>query len=51
MAGRRTNLALLALLLLAFGTGAASWIVGPGLVRWIVIAHGVVGLSIVALVP
>jgi hypothetical protein len=51
VAGRRTNLALLALLLLAFVTGVASWIVGPGLVRWIVIAHGVVGLGIVALVP
>jgi hypothetical protein len=51
MAGRRTNLALLALLLLAFVSGLASWIVGPGLVRWIVIAHGVVGMSIVALAP
>ncbi len=51
MAGRRTNLALLALLLLAFVTGLASWIVGPGLVRWIVLAHGVVGLSIVAIAP
>jgi DMSO/TMAO reductase YedYZ molybdopterin-dependent catalytic subunit len=38
-------------LLLAFVTGVASWLVGPGLVRWIVIAHGVVGLSIVALAP
>jgi DMSO/TMAO reductase YedYZ molybdopterin-dependent catalytic subunit len=51
VAGRRTNLALLALLLLAFVTGVASWIVRPGLVRWIVIAHGVVGLGIVALAP
>lgn len=51
MAGRRTNLALLALLVLAFGTGVASWIVGPGLVRWIVVAHGIVGLGIVALAP
>jgi DMSO/TMAO reductase YedYZ molybdopterin-dependent catalytic subunit len=51
MAGRRTNLALLALLLIAFVTGLASWIVGPGAVRWIVIAHGVVGLSIVVLAP
>jgi hypothetical protein len=51
MAGRRTNLALLALLILAFVTGVASWIVGPGPVRWIVIAHGIVGLSIVALAP
>jgi hypothetical protein len=51
VAGRRTNLALLALLLLAFVTGVASWLVGPGLVRWIVIAHGIVGLSIVVLAP
>jgi DMSO/TMAO reductase YedYZ molybdopterin-dependent catalytic subunit len=51
MAGRRTNLALLALLLIAFATGVASWIVGPGVVRWIVIAHGIVGLSILALAP
>jgi hypothetical protein len=51
MGGRRTNLALLGLLLLAFVSGVASWIVDPGPVRWIVIAHGVVGLSIVALAP
>ena len=51
MAGRRTNLALLALLVLAFVTGAASWAVGSTLVRWIVIAHGIVGLGIVALAP
>lgn len=51
MAGRKTNLALLALLVLAFVTGIASWIVAPGLVRWIVIAHGIVGVGIVALVP
>jgi DMSO/TMAO reductase YedYZ molybdopterin-dependent catalytic subunit len=38
-------------LLLAFVTGVASWIVGPGLVRWIVIAHGFAGLGIVALAP
>jgi molybdopterin-dependent oxidoreductase-like protein protein len=51
VAGRRTNLALLALLVLAFVTGAASWAVGSALVRWIVIAHGIVGLGIVALAP
>ena len=51
MAGRRTNLALLVLLVVALATGFASWIVAPGLVRWVVIAHGVVGLSIVALAP
>jgi hypothetical protein len=51
VAGRRTNLALLALLVLAFVTGAASWVVGSGLVRWVVIAHGIVGLGIVVLAP
>ena len=51
MAGRRTNLALLALLVLAFATGVASWAMGSALVRWIVIAHGIVGLGIVALAP
>ena len=51
MAGRRTNLALLGLLVLAFVTGVASWLVGSALVRWIVLAHGVVGLGIVALAP
>jgi hypothetical protein len=51
MAGRRTNLALLLLLLLAFVTGVASWLVGPGVVRWVVIAHGALGLGIVVLAP
>jgi voltage-gated potassium channel Kch len=51
VAGRRTNLALLALLFLAFVTGVASWLVGSALVRWIVIAHGVAGLGIVVLAP
>jgi hypothetical protein len=51
VAGRRTNLALLALLALAFVTGVASWIVAPRLIRWIVIVHGIVGLGIVALAP
>jgi hypothetical protein len=51
VASRRTNLALLALLALAFVTGVASWMVAPGPVRWIVIAHGIVGLGIVALAP
>jgi DMSO/TMAO reductase YedYZ molybdopterin-dependent catalytic subunit len=51
VAGRRTNLALLGLLVLALVTGVASWLVGSAFVRWIVIAHGVVGLAIVALAP
>jgi DMSO/TMAO reductase YedYZ molybdopterin-dependent catalytic subunit len=32
-------------------TGVSSWIVAPNLVRWTVIAHGIVGLGIVALAP
>jgi voltage-gated potassium channel Kch len=51
VAGRRTNLALLALLVLAFVTGLASWLVGSALVRWIVIAHGILGLGIIVLAP
>jgi len=51
VAGRRTNLALLALLVLAFVTGLVSWLVGSALVRWVVIAHGIVGLGIVVLAP
>jgi DMSO/TMAO reductase YedYZ molybdopterin-dependent catalytic subunit len=51
VAGRRTNLALLALLVLAFVTGVASWAVGSASIRWIVVAHGIFGLGIVALAP
>ena len=51
VAGRRTNLALLALLVLAFVTGVLSWAVGATLVGWIVIAHGIAGLAIVGLAP
>ncbi|MDQ3210005.1 MAG: molybdopterin-dependent oxidoreductase [Actinomycetota bacterium] len=51
MAGRRTNLALLVLLVLALSTGLLSWAAGPSLVRWLVIAHGVTGLAIVVLAP
>src|SRR5207247_9551261 len=45
VAGRRTNLALLALLILAFVTGVASWLVGSALVRWMVIAYALLGLG------
>ncbi|WP_203960768.1 molybdopterin-dependent oxidoreductase [Actinocatenispora thailandica] len=51
-AGRRTNLALLVLLVLAIGTGAVAFALGtpvPGLL--IAAAHAVVGLALVALVP
>jgi DMSO/TMAO reductase YedYZ molybdopterin-dependent catalytic subunit len=50
-AGRRTNLALLALLAAAAVTGALSFAIGGSWVRWAVVAHGVAGLGIVALAP
>ena len=51
MAGRRTNLALLVLLIITFLTGLISWAIGSSLDRWVVIAHGIAGLAIVALAP
>lgn len=51
MAGRRTNLALLALLVVAFATGVLSWAVGTSVAAAIVVAHGVAGLAIVVLAP
>lgn len=51
MAGRRTNLALLALLPLAAVTGALTFLVGSGPVRLVVIGHGVVGMALIVLVP
>lgn len=51
MAGRRTNLALLALLPLAVLTGAVTFLVGGGPARLVVILHGVVGMALVVLVP
>jgi DMSO/TMAO reductase YedYZ molybdopterin-dependent catalytic subunit len=50
-AGRRTNLALLLLLVAALATGALAFGIGGDWVRWTVIAHGVAGLAIVALAP
>ena len=51
MAGRRTNLALLALLPLAVLTGAVTFLVGSGPISLVVIAHGVVGMMLLLLVP
>src|ERR1700710_206474 len=51
MAGRRTNLALLALLPLAIVTGAVTFLVGSGPIAFVVIAHGVVGLALLVLLP
>lgn len=51
MAGRRTNLALLLLLALALATGGLAYAIGTAWNRWVVIAHGVVGLGLLALAP
>jgi hypothetical protein len=51
-AGRRTNLGLLALLLLAGGTGVLAFGVGtPGPSRVVVAVHGAAGLGLLLLVP
>ncbi len=51
MAGRRTNLALLWVALLALLSGIAAFLVGTQPGRWVVVAHGVLALSIVILIP
>jgi DMSO/TMAO reductase YedYZ molybdopterin-dependent catalytic subunit len=51
VAGRRTNLALLALLALALATGGLAFALGTGWARWAVVAHGAVALGIVLLAP
>jgi hypothetical protein len=51
MAGRRTNLALLVLLLVAFVTGALAYGLGTGWNRWAVVAHASAGFGIVLLAP
>ncbi len=50
-AGRVTNLVLLLALLLAFATGTGAIATGSARGRWIVIAHGVVGIGVILLVP
>jgi hypothetical protein len=48
---RETNLALLAVLLLAFATGVGAVAAGSPGGAWVVVAHGVVGVAVLALVP
>jgi DMSO/TMAO reductase YedYZ molybdopterin-dependent catalytic subunit len=48
---RRTNLALLVALLLAFATGVGAVASGSAGGRWVVIAHGGVAMAVVLLVP
>ncbi len=51
-AGRRTNLGLLCLLVLAGSTGVLAYGVGvPGPARWVVAVHGAAGLGLLLLVP
>ena len=49
--GRVTNLALLAALLVAFATGIGVVAAGSQHGRWVALAHGVVGVAVVLLVP
>jgi DMSO/TMAO reductase YedYZ molybdopterin-dependent catalytic subunit len=49
--GRRTNVAVLATLLLAVATGLLAVAAGTPRSRWIVVAHGVVAVAAVLLVP
>lgn len=46
MAGRRTNLAILVLLVAAVVTGALNFALGTGWVAWPTVAHGVVGAAL-----
>ena len=51
MAGRRTNLAVRALLLAALASGFASFALGTKATVAVVVGHGVVSLGIVLLAP
>jgi len=51
VAGRRTNLALLVALALAFATGWLAFAAGTGWGAAVVIAHGVLGLGVLVLTP
>lgn len=48
---RRTNLGVLVVVVLAFATGVAAQATGSPGGGWVVVAHGVVGLVVLALVP
>lgn len=51
MAGRRTNLALLVLIVGAFTSGVLMWAVGSGWSWWPTIVHGIAGIAIVVMSP
>jgi DMSO/TMAO reductase YedYZ molybdopterin-dependent catalytic subunit len=50
-AARHTNIALLAMLFVALLTGFLAYGIGTAWGRWVVVAHGVAGVVIVALAP
>ena len=47
--GRKTNVALLVTLALAWATGGAAFLLGSASTAWIVTLHGVVGFVVVVL--
>lgn len=51
MAKRQTNLALLVLALVAVVSGFGAFSVGTRAGQWVVVAHGVIGLAMLALAP
>ena len=50
-AGRLTNLTLFVALLLTFATGVGAVATGSARGRWVVIAHGVVAIAVILLIP
>lgn len=50
-AGRRTNLALLGALAVAFASGVGAFTIGTGSGRWMLWLHGVSGLGVLLLAP
>lgn len=51
MAGRRTNLALLALLVVAVATGALAFALGTASARIVAVLHGAAGIAMLLLAP
>jgi DMSO/TMAO reductase YedYZ molybdopterin-dependent catalytic subunit len=51
MGSRRTNLALLAVLVVALGSGALAFAAGTGWGRPVLVAHGAAGLAVLVLAP
>ncbi|HXH58550.1 molybdopterin-dependent oxidoreductase [Iamia sp.] len=49
MTARQVDVVLEVLLLAALATGLAAWTVGTGWVRWLTVAHGVCGLTVLVL--